>query len=354
MTSPDVFLSYARANSGPAEKLASAIEALGHDVWWDRELGAGDRFRQIIEDQLTSARCAVVIWSEASVQSDWVLGEAGRARERGILVPVAIDHCDPPIEFRQLHTVDLTDWIDSDDAEHLDAVLNEIQRRLNPGFVPLPRIGRKLPWWRSKGWVRIATGLGALSFTAGIVGLLVMPTTLSETICRKVSLCVSFAPRIEDAEPIAPAFYLVALDRPGPGAAVYENGDEVLVAMDGETGLLNAGSLPRTGDYAPTSLAKDDVVMSLADDLAALSPELLLKILDRLPRLTENVQLAAPIVTSIGQPQVGLSCSDLVAAAQRTVALKRFGVAADSTSTLRISLSAEAYSCDRKLFPDDW
>jgi len=59
----------------------------GWTVWWDRTILPGQVFDEVIRAALESARCLVVLWSEASVGSDWVKEEASRAKERGVLVP---------------------------------------------------------------------------------------------------------------------------------------------------------------------------------------------------------------------------------------------------------------------------
>jgi hypothetical protein len=58
----------------------------------------------------TRARCVVVAWSEHSIESDWVIDEAGAGRERGILVPMLLDPVRPPHGFRGIQAADLSDW----------------------------------------------------------------------------------------------------------------------------------------------------------------------------------------------------------------------------------------------------
>jgi len=47
-------------------------------AWWDRALASGDRFRPEITAALDAARAAVVVWTDGSVDSDWVYAEADR------------------------------------------------------------------------------------------------------------------------------------------------------------------------------------------------------------------------------------------------------------------------------------
>jgi hypothetical protein len=76
----DVFISYSKADRPLALKLAAMLEAEGWKVWWDTGLIPGDDFRNEIMSQLGRARAVIVIWTDASIKSDWVRSEAGRAQ----------------------------------------------------------------------------------------------------------------------------------------------------------------------------------------------------------------------------------------------------------------------------------
>lgn len=101
----DVFLSYARQDRPTAQFMAQALERCGYSVWWDRDLLGGQDFEREIGRELAAARVVVVLWSAASVRSDWVRDEAATARDRGVLVPVQLDDTSPPMGFRSLHTI---------------------------------------------------------------------------------------------------------------------------------------------------------------------------------------------------------------------------------------------------------
>lgn len=105
-----VFLSYARADSAKAKRLAEALRRSGHDVWWDRQIQGGARYSQEIKSALERAHVVLVLWSERSVESDWVQDEAAVGRDSGRLVPVAIEPVEPPLGFRQIQTIDLVRW----------------------------------------------------------------------------------------------------------------------------------------------------------------------------------------------------------------------------------------------------
>lgn len=91
-----------------ARRLADGLEQQGWSVWWDREIQAGRAFDDAIEEALNAARCVIVLWSDASVRSDWVKAEASEAAERRILVPALIDNVKIPLQFRRFQAADLT------------------------------------------------------------------------------------------------------------------------------------------------------------------------------------------------------------------------------------------------------
>jgi TIR domain len=105
----DIFISYAREDVVRAHALSEALVRLGWSVWWDDSIRAGASFDQVIDQQLDMASCVVVIWSTASVASNWVRAEASAADEQGKLVPVSFEHdLRLPVRFRQLKVAHLT------------------------------------------------------------------------------------------------------------------------------------------------------------------------------------------------------------------------------------------------------
>lgn len=106
----DVFISYSHENKEAARMLADTITAKGYNVWWDRELIGGDDYTTVIEGVLDEAKAVIVLWSDISRKSYWVRDEAAVGRDRNRLLPIVIDKCQPPLGFRQLHTVFLHGW----------------------------------------------------------------------------------------------------------------------------------------------------------------------------------------------------------------------------------------------------
>ena len=354
MADPDIFISYSHANHDIAERLAHVFEEAGHTVWWDRELDAGSRFRAEIQQNLDTARVVVVIWTAASVESDWVLGEAATARDRGVLVPVSVGECTLPIEFRQLHTADLGTWFDKDRPEELERLLDDIGARLDPSFVPEPRKRRYLLAWQASRRRKLAVAALATLVAAVVVVSLVRPTAFSQLACRKLQVCLSGAPRIEHIEPIGDRFSLVTLHRSVDGPAVYATDSRTLFVTSGSEALLYDEDVPHVGDYVPTGIAGQSVVDQGAERLVRMSPTLLLNTLDRFPGIAAIDVLREELVTRLDVRGGGKSCEELADNARRLVARQRLGGPTNKVAMLRTRLAVEALPCVAAVLPAGW
>ena len=122
----DLFLSYASEDLERVKPLVSALEKQGWSVWWDRELVAGPRFDQVIEEEIAKAGCVVVVWSELSIKSSWVRDEANEGLVRGILVPLCIDEVRPPMGFRSAHAARLAGWPEQRPESELSSLFSGI------------------------------------------------------------------------------------------------------------------------------------------------------------------------------------------------------------------------------------
>src|SRR5271166_6566400 len=106
----DVFISYAGQDRARVQPLVHALEQKGFTVWWDPTIAAGKRWDQVIEAALRESRCVIVVWTQTSIASEWVVNEAGEARRRGVLIPVLLDDVEMPLEFKRLQTANLVGW----------------------------------------------------------------------------------------------------------------------------------------------------------------------------------------------------------------------------------------------------
>jgi TIR domain/PAN domain len=149
--SPDVFVSYAHGDRPFVVKLVRALEQAGCKVWWDTELTPGDAFSPVIQKSLEQARCVIVVWSKAALNSRWVPDEAGVGLKRGVLVPVRIEGVEPPLGFRQVHDVDFTDWRGDAAAPQVQALVGGIRKLLKDrtltDVAPSPSRRSRWPLW---------------------------------------------------------------------------------------------------------------------------------------------------------------------------------------------------------------
>ena len=112
----DIFISYARKDRLKVAPLGKALQDQGWSVFWDRAIPGGKTWDEVIEEELEGARCVVVVWSKNGVGSRWVRAEAEEGLNRNILVPVSIEPLKPPLLFRPIQAVELSDW--GNDPKH--------------------------------------------------------------------------------------------------------------------------------------------------------------------------------------------------------------------------------------------
>ena len=166
----DIFLSYDSSDRAVAHVFADAFEARGWSVWWDREIPLGKRFDEVIEHELTSAACVIVLWSRESVRSRWVRTEASAAAARECLVPVAIEETAVPLEFRHIQSAMLPGW--SGDPSHpeflrlieaVEALLRGASAHRSPLPPPAPIPAPRPPRARGhRGYAKLAAAAAAV------------------------------------------------------------------------------------------------------------------------------------------------------------------------------------------------
>jgi hypothetical protein len=108
----DIFISYSSKDRALAAHLAAGLEARGFSVFWDFNLIGGRRFRTQIHRELAAARAAIVIWTERSKDSGFVLVEAQEAAAGNKLLAVYEDGFgmqEVPAALREMQTLPLSD-----------------------------------------------------------------------------------------------------------------------------------------------------------------------------------------------------------------------------------------------------
>ena len=108
----EVFISYKRDDEARVLPIVEGLRRAGLKVWWDRDIEGGAAWRPTISDRLENARCVIVVWSKKSVgpEGQFVQEEAGRAKARGVLVPVRIDRIREPLGFGEIQSLELMGW----------------------------------------------------------------------------------------------------------------------------------------------------------------------------------------------------------------------------------------------------
>ena len=138
----DIFISYARPDRAKVERLGEFLETAGYSVWWDRQIEGGEDFYAAIERELTSAKVVIVAWSEHSTKSRWVKDEAGEAADNNKIITIDFDGSEPPIGFKQFHTLDFTRRNKNSHDELLRAIRLKIEDPSQPETA-LPRTKNK-------------------------------------------------------------------------------------------------------------------------------------------------------------------------------------------------------------------
>ena len=169
----DIFISYKREDEARVAPIMEGLRGAGLSVWWDREILGGEAWRRAISEQLESARCVIVVWSEASVGplGEFVQDEAGRAKSRGVLLPVRIDRITEPLGFGEIQSLDLVDWRRNPRDLRFQNLIAAAKAIVAGGPPPRPRT----PARRARVLAAWASGLGVaaavLGFATNLVGL---------------------------------------------------------------------------------------------------------------------------------------------------------------------------------------
>jgi hypothetical protein len=169
----DIFISYKREDEARVAPIVEGLKGAGLSVWWDREISGGETWRQSISEQLAAARCVVVVWSEISVGplGEFVQDEAGRAKARGVLIPVRIDRISEPLGFGEIQSLDLVDWR----GNVRDLRFQNLVAAVNAVVAGGPRPRPMTPGRRARLLTAWVSGLGVaatvLGFATNLVGL---------------------------------------------------------------------------------------------------------------------------------------------------------------------------------------
>jgi len=123
----DIFISYSTEDKEYTARLAIALESQGWSVWWDRSIPIGKSYEIVIEEALDKAKCVIVLWSKASVKSQWVRAETAEAQQQDKIFPINIDGSKPPLVYRALQMADFINWTDDLNAVEFKNLVSDVQ-----------------------------------------------------------------------------------------------------------------------------------------------------------------------------------------------------------------------------------
>ncbi len=138
----DIFISYKSEKTGVAGALAAALKQDGFDVWWDALLKPGQNYQSQIYDALMAAKVVIVIWSQDSFTSDYVLSEATIALEHKKLVSLRLDDVVLRPPFTVIQTLDFKGWDGDKQGSAYKILRDHLRTRISPSVRDLPLVGR--------------------------------------------------------------------------------------------------------------------------------------------------------------------------------------------------------------------
>ncbi len=94
----DVFISYSTEDRQIVESLRGEIESARYAVWFDQELIGGQKFRNVIDKRIDASKAVIVVWTENSIDSDYVVCEAEKARKQKKLISIR----DPGLDIERI------------------------------------------------------------------------------------------------------------------------------------------------------------------------------------------------------------------------------------------------------------
>ena len=129
----DIFVSYSRKDSAIAKKFRDVLTEEGWSVFWDVEILPGQAWSDQLEAKLNDCKCIVVLWSEHSLQSDYVKEEAAIGKSGKKLVPIMIGaDISPPFGFGMLEAAMLSDWDGNKENREYRNLIKAITEHVSP------------------------------------------------------------------------------------------------------------------------------------------------------------------------------------------------------------------------------
>lgn len=118
-TTPDVdvaykaaghlFLSYCHTDVGYARRLVRHFAESGLNVWYDDDLGPGETFSRVIQENIQQCSALIVLLTPSALESTWVMRELCFGDSLGKrIVPLLRAPCTVPLVIQGLQVLDVT------------------------------------------------------------------------------------------------------------------------------------------------------------------------------------------------------------------------------------------------------
>lgn len=122
-----VFLSFALPDIVQARDVVRAVEARGWSISWERFDNPDPIAERAMREAAKAADVVIVLWSQRAVRDEVIVQEAGRARDRAVLVQAKLDDCLVPMPF----ALEKATVIDGE--RDVEALLAQVSRAFIPG-----------------------------------------------------------------------------------------------------------------------------------------------------------------------------------------------------------------------------
>lgn len=149
--------------------LVEALEAEGFSVWWDQHISGGANWREEIEAHLDAAKVVIVVWSKRSIgpEGRFVRDEAGAAQESGHYLPITVDNVRPPLGFREVQAIDLSNWWGKRSDPRFQTLCDTVRSRLEGGTIAAQASAVRGPLVSRRAAIAGGAGVAVLSAAGG-------------------------------------------------------------------------------------------------------------------------------------------------------------------------------------------
>lgn len=301
----DVFISYAREDRDRVGVLATHLEKQGWSVWWDRSILTGESFDRAIRTALTESKCVIVLWSQSSIASDWVLDEASHAKERNVLVPALIGDVDLPLGFGRLQTARLFPWDGKEDHPGFRELSKAVRSTVNrdtptPGRASKARQSLRAVVQRSESIVQ-RMGRVRWMVPAGFALVIVLLALVLRVPSARVNLELTVSELAFTSNTLQP----ITVNRVDLSAFTVSNAARIQIptsARQSASAHTDNALRLRLVDDAPGSIRLDQIVLeegtrfNLRDTTKTVGGRYLVEMTERIPEVGVSVQGSIEVV----------------------------------------------------------